>query len=59
MQTAQGRLEDSARAVVRANAEGTDATDAALAQTAQATLFSEALLGAVHERFAELKAVTR
>ncbi|MHB8145386.1 MAG: hypothetical protein ACYDEW_07085 [Vulcanimicrobiaceae bacterium] len=37
----------------------TRATDATMALVAQRALFTEALLGAVHARLAELKAVTR
>ena len=37
---------------------GTSRSDAAMAETAQAAIFQEALLNAVHARLAELKSVT-
>jgi hypothetical protein len=39
--------------------EGGRSADAAMAQTAQAAIFDEALLGAMHARLEELKAVTK
>ena len=60
MAIAQARLRDAQAAVANANAgHGGRATDAALAQSAQAAIFSEALLGAMHARLSELKSVTR
>jgi hypothetical protein len=57
---AGGRLRAAETAVARANADGAGrATDAAMAQTAQAAIFTEALLGAQHARFEELKAVAK
>jgi hypothetical protein len=59
--SADARLRDAQRDVARANA-GVDAgrhTDAAMAATAQAAIFAEALLGAQRARFEEIKAVTR
>ena len=57
--SAQDRLRDAQAAVARANAgNGGRSTDAAMAQTAQAAIFSEALLNAMHARLTELKSVT-
>ncbi|HTU69659.1 MAG TPA: hypothetical protein VMF11_05000 [Candidatus Baltobacteraceae bacterium] len=57
---AASRLRDAQRAVARANAgEGGRTADAAMAQTARAAIFDEALLGAVHARLEEIKAVTK
>jgi len=57
---AQDRLRDAQSAVANANAgHGGRSTDAAMAQTARAAIFSEALLGAMHARLSELKSVTR
>ncbi|HEX8826848.1 MAG TPA: hypothetical protein VF778_01920 [Xanthobacteraceae bacterium] len=58
---AGARLRDSQAAVARANS-GEDrgrSADAAMAQAAQAAIFTEALLAAERARFAEIKAVTR
>ncbi len=55
------RLNDAQAAVARANA-GENAgrsADAALAATAQAAIFTEALLSAQRARFAEIKAVAK
>ena len=60
LQTAAERLAQAQRTVARANAgEGGRAADAAMAQTAQAAIFDEALLGAMHARLEELKTVTK
>ena len=57
---ARDRLTDAQAAVAAANAgHGSRSTDAAMAQTARAAIFSEALLNAMHSRLAEIKAVTR
>jgi hypothetical protein len=58
---ARDRLRDAQAAVARANAgeRSGRAADAAMAQTAQAAIFSEALLNAEHARLAEIKAVTK
>jgi hypothetical protein len=55
------RLRDAQTVVARANAgrSAGRAADAAMAQTAQAAIFSEALLDAVRARFEEIKAVTK
>ena len=54
------RLSQAQATVSRANAgEGGRTADAAMAQTAQAAIFDEALLGAVHSRLEEIKAVTK
>ena len=61
LESAHARLRDAQRAVARANA-GADAgrhADAAMAATAQAAIFTEALLGAQRARFEEIKTVTR
>jgi len=58
---ARSRLRDAQRALAQANsgvATGRSA-DAAMAQTAQAALFTEALLSAEHARLAEIKAVVK
>ena len=61
LQAAHQRLEEAQGAVARAGAgeRGGRAADAAMAATAQAAIFSEALIGAERARFEELKAVTR
>ena len=60
LDAAEGRLRDAQSAVARANAgERGRSTDAAMAQTAQAAIFNEALLSAMHERLNEVKAVTK
>ncbi|MBV8638447.1 MAG: hypothetical protein JO322_10200 [Candidatus Eremiobacteraeota bacterium] len=57
---AQARLRESQGAVAQANAGHLGrSTDAAMAQAARAAIFDEALLGAMHARLSELKAVTR
>lgn len=58
---ARERLEDAQAAVARANAGGDAgrAADAAMARTARAAIFSEALLSAERARFEEIKAVTK
>ncbi len=57
---AQNRLAGAERAVARANAgdPGRNA-DAAMAATARAAIFTEAVMSAVHARLNELKAVAR
>ena len=58
---AAGALRDAQRSVALANA-GVAAgrgADAAMSATAQAAIFTEALLAAEHERLEELKGVTR
>ncbi|HEY5425504.1 MAG TPA: hypothetical protein VIJ77_03045 [Candidatus Tumulicola sp.] len=61
LEGARTRLLDAQAAVARANAGGETgrAADAAMARTAQAAIFSEALLGAQRARFEEIKAVTK
>ncbi len=60
LQSAAQRLTQAETAVARANAgEGGRTADAAMAQTAQAAIFNEALLGALHARLEEVKAVTK
>lgn len=57
---AQMRLRNAQAAVASANSgRAGRATDAAMAQTARAAIFSEALLSAMHARLSEVKAVTR
>lgn len=57
---AHNQLRDAQDAVARANA-GTSGrhADAAMAQTAQAAIFTEALLGIERARLAALKSVTK
>ena len=65
LQTALARarvdLRDAQSRVAEANAGGTSgrSADAAMALTAQAAIFTEALLSAEHARLEEIKAVTR
>ncbi|HEV7179722.1 MAG TPA: hypothetical protein VGN11_07615 [Candidatus Baltobacteraceae bacterium] len=60
LQSANDRLTAAQGAVARANAnEGGTGLDPAMAQTARSAIFSEALLGAIHARLAEIKAVTK
>jgi hypothetical protein len=57
---AQERLRGAQAAVARANAgDGGRSADAAMSAAAQAALFNEALLDAVHARLSELKSVTK
>jgi hypothetical protein len=60
LRAAQARLTDAQTAVARADA-GLDRRggDAAMARSARAAIFEEALLGAVHERLAEIKQVAK
>jgi len=61
LSAARARLRDAQAAVTRANsgaAPGRSA-DAAMAATAQAAIFTEALLGAERARFEEIKAVSK
>jgi hypothetical protein len=58
--TAATRLQQAQSIIARANAgERGRTADAAMAQTAQAAIFDEALLGAMHARLEEIKAVTK
>jgi hypothetical protein len=60
LESAAARLQQAQSAVARANAgEGGRTADAAMAQTARAAIFDEALLGAMHARLEEVKAVTK
>jgi len=60
LESAATQLQQAQRVVARANAGvGGRTADAAMAQTAQAAIFDEALLGAMHARLEELKAVTK
>jgi hypothetical protein len=60
LQDAAERLAQAQATVARANAvEGGRMADAAMAQAAQAALFDEALLGALHDRLEEVKTVTK
>lgn len=58
LSAAQERLGAAQSALARANA-GAGRSEDAMAQTAQAAIFSEALLGAMHARLTEVKTVTR
>jgi hypothetical protein len=55
---AERRISDAQTAVARANAGGRSA-DAAMAQSAEAAIFDEALLSSLRARLVEIKAVTR
>lgn len=58
--TAGERLREAQASVARANAgEGGRGADAAMAAAAQAAIFDEALLGALHARLEEVKAVSK
>jgi hypothetical protein len=58
--SAHARLRDAQASLARANAGGLGrASDGAMAQTAQAAIFTEALLAAVRARFEEIKSVTK
>lgn len=58
--TAAAKIRDAQSAVAAANAgRNGRSTDAAMAQTAQAAIFNEALLSAIHDRLSEIKAVTK
>jgi|GEM_PF-1113840 uncharacterized protein YukE len=60
LQSAATRLRAEQDIVARANAgEGGRGSDAAMAQTAQAAIFDEALLSALHARLEEIKSVTK
>jgi hypothetical protein len=60
LEAATQRLAQAQAMVARANAgEGGRTADAAMAQTARAAIFDEALLGAMHARLEEVKAVTK
>jgi hypothetical protein len=60
LESAATRLQQAQSAVARANAgEGGRTADAAMAQTARAAIFDEALLGAMHARLEEIKAITK
>jgi hypothetical protein len=60
LQAAAQRLTQAQVTVAHANAgEGGRTADAAMAQTAQAAIFDEAVLGAMHARLEEVKAVTK
>jgi hypothetical protein len=58
--SADAQLRDAQANVARANAgEAGRSSDLAMAQTAQAAVFTEALLAAVRARFEEIKSVTK
>jgi len=56
---ANQRLREAQGELARANAAGGAPASAALARTARAAIFSEALMNATHARLAEIKAVTK
>jgi hypothetical protein len=60
-ESAREHLRDAQASVARANSgeQGGRSADAAMAATAQAAIFTEALLAAEHSRFEEIKAVTK
>jgi hypothetical protein len=59
--TARRNISEAQAAIARANSgkEAGRGADAAMAQTAQAAIFSEALLNAERARFEEIKAVAK
>jgi hypothetical protein len=60
LQTAETRLRGAQKIVAYANAgKGGRNADAAMAQTARAAIFDEALLSAMHARLEEVKSVTK
>ncbi len=60
LKAAQEGLRSAQNALAKSNAgNGGRSADAAMAQTAQAAIFNQALLSAVHSRLAEIKAVTK
>ena len=61
LERARTGLRDAQTQVVRANAGGLAgrSADAAMASTAEAAIFTEALLSAEHARLEEIKSVTR
>ncbi len=59
LERATVELHAAQRAVAHANAGGGRFGDAAMAATAQAAIFSEALINAEHARLQELKAATK
>ncbi|MEO6913646.1 MAG: hypothetical protein ABI182_06460 [Candidatus Baltobacteraceae bacterium] len=60
LDSAQARLGDAAGAAARAQTNlGAATTDLTMAQFAQRAIFTEALLSAMHARFAELKTVSK
>lgn len=60
LRTAQSQLRAAQMNVAAANAgKHTRSADRAMAQTAQAAIFNEALLNAVHARLEEFKTVAR
>jgi hypothetical protein len=61
LEGARTRLRDAQSAVARANSgeKSGRSADAAMAQTAQAAIFTEVLLAAERARFEEIKAVTK
>ncbi len=60
LQAAAERLAQAQAMVAQANAgDGGRTADAAMAQTARAAIFDEALLGAMHARLEEVKVVTK
>jgi len=56
---ARSQLRNASSRVALANVGGLGETDGAMADTAKAALFQEALLSAVHARLEELKMVTK
>jgi hypothetical protein len=57
---ADRKLQSAQNEVAQAGAgHAARATDAAMAATAQAVIFQQALLGAIHARLQELKAVSK
>jgi hypothetical protein len=60
LDAARTQLRNAQRSVAQANAGSAGrSADAAMAQTARASIFTEALLGAIKARFAEIKTVSK
>ena len=59
LRSADAALDTASRALAHANAGDTDALNRAMSASAQAALFSEVLMNAVHARFGEIKAAAK
>ena len=60
LDAAQSRLQSAQSALAQANlGRGGRSADAAMAKMAQAAIFNQELLNAIHARFAEIKAAAK
>ena len=59
LRNADAALDTASRALAHANAGDTDALNRAMSASAQAALFSEVLMNAVHARFSEIKTAAK